>query len=182
MADFLTVELDADRAIRAMAKAPVRTQRATRRALNRALKTGKAEMARLVGKEFGMKVSDAKEAIFAEPATDQKLSVRLVASRRRRPLFDFQARQGGAGVTFKGQVGRQLVPGAFIATVRAGNTGTHEGVFKRRGKKRLPIYELFGVSIGEVFNRHRPAVSAVIQAAFEKNLASELKFAETENA
>lgn len=178
----LTFELEADRAIRAMTLAPTRTQRGVRRALNRALTTGRAEMARRVGKEFGMSVGDAKEAIFVEQATDQNLQVRLVASRRRRPLFEFQARQTGAGVTFKGQSGRQLVPGAFIAIVRAGKTGTHEGVFKRRGKKRLPIHELFGVSIGEVFNRHRPAVSQVMQAAFDKNLASELKFAEGENA
>jgi hypothetical protein len=182
-----TIELDDTAAVRAMQLAPARVLRATMRAMNRAGTTGRAEMARLVAKDMGMKVSAAKDAIIIEKAMPDKLSVRLAASRMRLPLMDFQARQTARGVTFRGVAGRQLVPSAFLATVKgplpSGVTSSgHEGVFKRRGKKRLPIYQLFGVSIGKVFERHRPAVSAVMTAAFDKNLAHELEFARTESA
>jgi hypothetical protein len=180
--EFLTIEFNADAAIAAMQQAPARTELAVRRALNRALTTGRAEMARRIAQDYGMKVSDAKEAIFTEQATDQRLTVRLVATRKRRPLLDFQAKPTAAGVTFRGLSGRQLVPGAFMVGVQTGHTGrAHQGVFKRRGKARLPIYELHGVSVGEVFNRHRAAVVEVMTESFDKNLTSELKFANADH-
>jgi hypothetical protein len=178
MPDFLSVELNADAALRAMQQAPARVERATMRALTRGGTAGRAEMARRIAKDMGMKVGDAKEAVLLQPATLKNLSVRLVASTKRRPLFDFQARQTGRGVTFRGVGGtRTLVASAFVATMKTG----HQGVFLRKGKPRLPIRELFGVSVGHVFNRHRAAVVTVITATFDKNLASELKFASTEN-
>ena len=56
----------------------------------------------------------------------------------------------------------------------------HVGVFKRRGKPRHPIDELFGASIGHVFIKHQAAGITQMRATFQKNLASELKFAATE--
>lgn len=180
----LTIDLNAEAAVKALRLAPKRVERATMRALNRALKSGRAEMARLVAKDMGMKVGDAKEAVLAREATPSRLSASLQASKKRRPLKDFKAKQTGRGVTFVGQGGkRQLVPGAFLSGVQTGHVGTkHDGVFMRRTKKRLPIQELYGVSIGHIFEKHRDAVTQVIREAFEKNLAHELRFASTENA
>jgi hypothetical protein len=178
----LTVDFNADDAIKAMQLAPGRTERATVRALNRALTSGRAEMARRVAKGMGMKVGDAKEAIFTRQASAGKLSVSLVASKKRRPLYDFKAKQTGRGVSFVGAGGaRQVVPGAFMTGVQTGHAGSaHSGVFMRRGKARLPIRELYGVSIGHVFEQHREAVTQVMREVFEKNLAHELEFANTE--
>lgn len=191
----LTVEFNADAAEQAMKQWPGRVSRATMRALNRTLVTGRAEMARRVAKDIGgMKIAEAKEAILMDQAKPDRLSVRLVASKRRRPLKDFGARQVAAGVTFAGKGGvRQLVPGAFLSGVETGHVGTrHAGVFKRvpganrRGpapnRSQLPIYELYGVSIGHVFEQHRAAVLEVMRQAFEKNLDHELEFAKTEHA
>jgi hypothetical protein len=58
----------------------------------------------------------------------------------------------------------------------------HRGVFRRVGKGRLPIIELFGPSVGHVFARHRPAVVELMTEAFDQRLSAELKFAETEQA
>lgn len=176
--EVFTVELNAAEALRALQAQPAKVSRAMVRALNRAGTSGRAEMARRVAKDMGVRVSDAKEAVLLESATATRLAVRLKASKKRRPLFDFHARQVASGVSFRGEGGkRSTVTSAFIASVRAGSSGTHQGVFKRKGKKRLPIYELFGVSIGHVFERHRPAVADQMVDVFDKNLTSELKFA-----
>lgn len=175
----LTIELNADAAIAAMAQGPARVARGTVRSLNRAGTTGRAEMARRIAKDMSMKVGDAKDAVLIDPATLQTLTVRLRASRKLRPVSAFSAKQTAKGVTYRGRDGqRTLIPGAFMARMPTG----HEGVFMRRGKKRLPIRELFAVSVGHVFNRHRADVVAVIQEAFEKNLAHELEWAATETS
>lgn len=57
------------------------------------------------------------------------------------PLIAYPARQTRKGVSVEVNRGkRTLIPGAFIATMRSG----HVGVFRRRGKSRLPIKELLG--------------------------------------
>lgn len=57
------------------------------------------------------------------------------------PLVAYPHRQTRQGVSVEVNTGkRTLVAGAFLATMKSG----HEGVFKRRGKARLPIHELLG--------------------------------------
>lgn len=57
------------------------------------------------------------------------------------PLVAYPHRQTAKGVSVEVNRGkRTLVKGAFVATMK----NTHEGVFRRRGKQRLPIDELRG--------------------------------------
>jgi hypothetical protein len=57
------------------------------------------------------------------------------------PLIAYPARQMRKGVSVEVNRGkRTLVKGAFISTMASG----HRGVFRRRGKARLPIGELLG--------------------------------------
>ena len=57
------------------------------------------------------------------------------------PLIAYPHRQTRKGVSVEVNRGqRTLVKSAFIATMASG----HEGIFKRRGKARLPIHELLG--------------------------------------
>ncbi len=57
------------------------------------------------------------------------------------PLVAYPHRQTARGVSVEVNRGkRTLVKGAFVATMKSG----HEGVFRRRGKARLPIDELRG--------------------------------------
>lgn len=177
-----TVELDADAALGALASFPARTERATVRALNRALTSGRALMASLIAKDMGLKQRDAKEAVRVEQATPAKLQVRMIASLKRLPLYDFGARgprpsRGkGRGVSYRiGVRGRGRVESAFIAQMRSG----HMGVFRRTSKARLPIVELFGPSVGRVFDKHRKAVITQTTQTFQTRLVAELKFANT---
>jgi len=180
-----TVEFNADAAIAAMAQYPARVQRATVRALNRALTSGKSRMGSLIAKDMGIKAADAKAAIRVEQATLARLQVRMLASLKRLPLSKFNAtgpmpsRGRGRGVSYRiGGRGRGRVENAFLAQMGS----SHRGVFKRTGKGRLPIIELFGPSIGRVFDQQRPAVIAEMRQVFDDRLAHELKFASTEGA
>jgi hypothetical protein len=57
------------------------------------------------------------------------------------PLVAYPHRQTKQGVTVEVNRGkRTLVKGSFVATMQSG----HEGIFRRRGKARLPIEELRG--------------------------------------
>ena len=57
------------------------------------------------------------------------------------PLVAYPHRQTKRGVSVEVNRGkRTLVAGSFVATMKSG----HEGVFRRRGKARLPIEELRG--------------------------------------
>jgi hypothetical protein len=57
------------------------------------------------------------------------------------PLVAYPHRQTRKGVSVEVNRGkRTLLKGAFVAAMRSG----HEGVFRRRGKARLPIEELRG--------------------------------------
>jgi minor tail protein Z (GPZ) len=57
------------------------------------------------------------------------------------PLVAYPHRQTKKGVSVEVNRGkRTLVKGAFVASMKSG----HEGVFRRRGKARLPIKELRG--------------------------------------
>jgi len=57
------------------------------------------------------------------------------------PLIAYPHRQTAKGVSVEVNRGkRTLLKGAFVASMRSG----HEGVFRRKGKARLPIQELRG--------------------------------------
>lgn len=57
------------------------------------------------------------------------------------PLVAYPHRQTAKGVSVEVNRGkRTVIPGAFVATMKSG----HVGVFRRRGRARLPIDELRG--------------------------------------
>jgi hypothetical protein len=175
-----SVEFKADDALQAMRDAPKRTQTATVRALNRTLTTGKAFLAGLIAKDMGVKTATAKDAIREEKATAEKLRITLRASKKRLALAQFDAkgpeptRGKGRGVSYRqGSGGRGRVSDAFLATMPTG----HRGVYRRSGKSRLPIFELYGPSIGHVFDKYREQAIDRMRETFDERLEHELQFA-----
>lgn len=179
MAASVEIQFEAARAEALLQQYPARVTRATMRALNRALTSGHAELARLVSKDMGLKVGDVKAAIKSTEATTSRLEVKLAASAKRMPLSKFGARQTKKGVSYNlgaGGGGRKVLAHAFLATVGSG----HVGVFTRKTKARLPIDQKYGPSIGGVLARYRQQGIAKMRETFEARLAHELKFAATE--
>jgi hypothetical protein len=166
-------ELDA-----ALKEYPKRATRATVRAMNRAITSGRAFMVQRIAADTGLKSGDVRKALVLRNATEQRLEARLSAGLKRMPLIAFNARgpepsRGkGRGVSYRLKGGGGRIASAFIGTMRSG----HRGVFMRSGKSRLPIRELFGPSLGHVFAKYRPEGIARAREAFVTNFRSEMKF------
>ena len=94
----------------------------------------------------------------------------LAASLKRIPLIRWNARQVGRGVSYRLKGGRGRHPNAFIAAMRSG----HRGVFVRGTTRGLPIKELFGPSLGHVFQKYRPEGEARVEEVFRTTLDHEL--------
>lgn len=149
------------------------------RALNRAAAAGQTATVRAVSADLGLTQKYVKREIRLDKANRSRPAVALEIRGSRIPLIAFSARgpepsRGkGRGVSYRLPTGRGRIPDAFIATMGAG----HRGVFKRRGKRRLPIVELRGPSIPRVFEKYLPTFRKAAEDALLKNLAHEIDFA-----
>lgn len=101
-------------------------------------------LAKEVGKELAVPQKDIKQGILVtKKATPDKLSAEVTQRESQRlPLKRFGANQTKEGVTYRisKTKGRQFIKSAFMPVV----LGEH--VYKRQGKKRLPIQKLHGPS------------------------------------
>jgi len=79
--------------------------------------------------------------------------------------------RGVAGITVMVKHGRRrLVKGGFMAKMQSG----HIGIFKRASGSRLPIRELFSVSVPKAFEKTIEAVKRRVLEQWEKNITHEL--------
>lgn len=115
-----------------------------------------------------------RRSMFTENASSNKPVATVKARGKRIPLIELNAkprtvskrRRNIAGITWgKGRT----IAGSFIARMASG----HIGVFKRRGKARLPIDELFGPSAAKVFANRR--VQKPVREFIRNYLPTELK-------
>lgn len=165
---------------------PVKVQRAFVRAAKRSIDSGRSVMAKLIAADTGLTQKVVREALSMRYPSMADPVASMRARTKRIPLIDFKARgpqpsRGrGAGVTYRNPGGgRGLIANAFIAVTRAqadGSGGSHLGVFKRTGKKRLPIKQLYGPSIGQVFSKFRQQGVDRALEVFDKNFDHELGF------
>ena len=150
--------------------APRQTSIALLRSLKRGTKAAQTHAARVVSKDMGLKVGTVRKRIRIKQPTGQTLTGEVRADLKRIPLVNFGARATRRGVSYRGEGGRRRIPSAFLATMATG----HRGVFKRAGSRRLPIRELFGPSIGHVFDHHRDEIMArgeqVVMAELDRQL------------
>lgn len=119
---------------------------------NDAVRTAQAGSTRGVRDKKRFKAGAVKRGtpiIWPRNKTDlHALEWRLEASGAPVRLGDVPRRQTKRGVVVEVNRGvRRLVRGAFIARLKSG----HVGVFRRRGKTRLPIDEGFTSTIADVF-------------------------------
>jgi hypothetical protein len=119
-------------------------KRALRKAGATALRDMKSEASKRIRARKRIKVRYITRALsLARPSGSDISSMRwaLNVSGDPVPLVAYPHRQTKKGVSVEVNRGkRTLVKGAFVASMQSG----HEGVFKRKGKARLPIQELRG--------------------------------------
>ena len=110
------------------------TPKATSQALNRTRQKLLTLVMRSISKRFRVKRKLIKGRLSFTKATPRKLGVTIRGFWSDIPLIRFgRARETRTGV----KVGRQSVPGGFIAVMRSG----HHAIMKRHGADRLPIDE-----------------------------------------
>ena len=150
---------------------------ATSSALNRTAKQARTQSARdlkgSLGKSLGLSVSGFKRTIRHIPARVRRLFTVLEVSGRPLPLIRFGARKASKGVSAAPWGKRRIYNGTFIRKMPSG----HRGVFKRTGKKRLPIKELWGPSIPKAFLHQdiQQGLKRVINDKWPGNFAHEIR-------
>jgi len=139
------------------------------RGLNRTATSARTQISRSLAKEIGLKIKDVRGKLSLQRATYSNWRSAVGVSSKRFGLIKFRARQTKKGVTYKKGRKRILFRHAFIATMKTG----HRGVFLRKGPARLPIQELKGPSLAQVYKGARDDVNR-IQAESAKRLAKNI--------
>lgn len=146
------------------------------RAINKTAKSAKTSIARQIATEINMKISVIKKNITLRRASYRIWRAVLEIWTGRIPLINFAAKQTAKGVSYKidKKGGRETIKSAFIATMASG----HKGVFKRKGAARLPIVELRGPSVGEVYRSSAGLAQTAERRAYkelERNIDDQVK-------
>jgi Prophage minor tail protein Z (GPZ) len=178
MADLIRLRFDSGPMRAALGAVSDQLPTATARAMNRTATTVTAFLARGMSRDLGLKVTTVKAAIQVGRATAARQELQIAVSGARLPLIAFKAkgpepsRGRGRGVTAVIQGQRKTYPSAFIATMPTG----HRGVYARKGRARLPIHELRGVSLPHVFDRLSPEALTLWESEYLKNLTHEVNY------
>lgn len=183
---------DLTRTLRALGS---RAPKAIARAINRSVKTARTVQVREMAKALGGLTQKAiGPEVKTSSATPERLSGQVSVTGRPIPLVHFKAtgpepsRGRGRGVSYRIGGKRKRIEDAFLATMASG----HRGVFRRAASldrksagawsKNLPIVELHGPSLPEVFAAVSRKGLAAGQEALRKNLTHELRWALEQSA
>jgi Prophage minor tail protein Z (GPZ) len=119
-------------------------------ALNDTAKNAVVEAAQTLRPLLGIPSAEIKAAMRIEPATSNHLEADLVVGGRPIPLVEFHPRQTQTGTVVQIAGKQEQYAHTFIRTMRTG----HRGVFRRKGRARLPITEVYGPSVHGMLARH----------------------------
>lgn len=156
----------------ALEATPKQIQTAARRALNKTARWMRTTIARKVAKEKDVGVGLIRKSIKLDTASGQKFSSELKLGRRSRVVSAYKtgrARQTKKGVRVKGR----FYEGAFIATMP--KTG-HKGVYRRKGKERFPLQEMYFVIAPAIQAAMEEYVGDKGQRYLQRTFNHELKF------
>jgi Prophage minor tail protein Z (GPZ) len=146
------------------------------RALNRAIQTGQTWTRKRLVADTGIQSKYIGRNLYVTRATWNTLEARLTAKHSRIPLIayyrrGFRSGRGIGGVAYK--LGT-IDPLAFFAEV---GKGKHRGIFRRRGRARIPIDQLLGPGIPEVIAKKLifEALRGPVREAYEKRIDHEIE-------
>lgn len=143
------------------------------RGLNRTATQARTEVSRNLSRRIGLRVKDVRSRVTLQKASYSNWRSIVKISRKRLPLIRLKAKQARTGVTYKLGRSRILVRHAFIATMPS----SHVGVFRRKLTGRLPIVELRGPSLGQVFTDAQDEANRIYRqslARMEKNIMDQI--------
>ncbi|MFH5187113.1 phage tail protein [Paenibacillus sp. TAB 01] len=125
-------------------------------ALNRTAQGVKTEAVKKVREMYSVKATDIRPLVrLSHRASAKELRAEVTSSGRNIPLIKFKTTPGKPpakqpksvrSAVLKGNA--KVVKGGFVTQV-----GSHVGVFKRAGRRRLPIQQLYGPAMPVMLNR-----------------------------
>lgn len=176
MAGFnFSIDRVVQKAIRDKLKGVARNlDKAQASAANRSAKSTVSFFSKETRKEVNVKSSALKKQIWIRRAKPANLVSTINISGRHLSLISMGARQNRRGVTVRRLKtgGRTVLKSAFVATMPSG----HVGVFRRKGKARLPIQEQFGPSVISLWSRRQEAITRHAINTLQKELKRQIKF------
>ncbi|WP_051775873.1 phage tail protein [Paenibacillus tyrfis] len=145
-------------------------------AMNRVSAGVKTEAAKKVRETYYVKHGDVLKTIKVSKANPAKLEMLLTSRGPSIPLIKFRttpstppARQPKVlKAAVKKEGGKKPIRGAFVVQMGSG----HVGVFRRAGKKRLPVDELYGPSIPVMLGE--PGVAEHLQEEAQRRMGQRL--------
>jgi len=158
---------------RLLADVPKAVPRVLTRSINKVGVAARTKIVRRVAAEVNVKQKDLRRRnISLVKANFRTLLERIRIIGRRIPVIRFGARQTKRGVSYriKRGGGRKKIAGAFKATMDSG----HEGVFVRRGAKRLPIVQQYGPSVPAVVEGIDELAAAMLDREIHERLDREI--------
>lgn len=176
----LNVKADTRLAEKALRGLKGGTATAVVRAMNRAIRKAQGVAVKSMAAELpALRQRTIRNATALKLARRTDWVAATSAKGGRIPIMDLQARQTQRGVSYRAKGGRRLIPGAFIGRMPSG----HAGVFRRKGRKRLPIQELYGPSLPRVFvQRHvMSATDTAARAEWQREFARQINLLRTQN-
>lgn len=171
-----------EEAKKALKNTPEQAQIAIARALNRAAKTGRSQMARSTTKRYRVKHAEVLKTMKVLHAHRSRLNASISSKGRALQLVKFVkvSSSGGKGsrpVTVSVRKGKsKKIAGAFVAKGRENNL---PNVLSRTTKKRYPLKTHQTIAIPVMIGSEgvMPEVEAKTQEMLEKRIAHELNFA-----
>lgn len=154
--------------------------KALSRGMNRTGQRSRTIMTREVRKEYNVKATDIKNSIRIKrnsPRGDKLgekiIGIILESKGRRLPFGYFSPKQNAVGTSVKIKKARKMIPSAFLAQLQA-----EQAVAQRKGKKRLPIQQLYTISIPEMLASKKVSdvVLKAIEDELEKRIMAELNY------
>lgn len=136
------------------------------RGLNKTLQSTQSTAVKAIANNLGVKQQRIRTFLTLSKAWRQRLVATLRAPNKRRLTLlqiDPKARQNARGVAYRTSGKKQQIDHAFIVTMKNG----HRGIYNRKkGAKRLPVRELQGASVQQVFRQ--PTIQAQMKATIDQ--------------
>lgn len=174
----ITVENDIKRLRRGLSTLEHKvTPQATVRTLNRVAESSRTASAKHIAPQMEVRQCDVKRRMKTIKANRKQLWAVIVASGNPIRLIAFKARQTARGVRAKAWNQTKTYKHSFIAPFKAGGK-SKKGVFVRLTSKRLPIKQLWGPGVKQLFKQKEndAVMQATVRTRFAKEFAAHLRF------
>ncbi|MGG4034209.1 phage tail protein [Paenibacillus cisolokensis] len=176
MIDFTSTRKELKHAVVSLRFVEKHVPKAFSAALNRVSAGIKTEAARKVRETYYVKHGDVLKTIKVSKAEPGRLELLLTSRGPSLPLIKFRtsprnppAKQPKVlKAAVKKGGGMKPIPGAFVAKMNSG----HIGVFRRAGKQRLPVDELYGPAIPAMLGE--PGVAEHLQQESVRRMSQRL--------